>query len=270
MKNPFLPDNPTLIRNSLSAVVILFGICLNFAQALAASYELAINTPLVRSSVADNDVFFVGLENNSSYCCQISAENGVAIPLLKLTQFVPNSGSIENLKARGASGPWVSASSLSADRRQCFQYAKDPDTTNGRSYATFNVEFSGGPPANVTIRCDETTLFGGFNTSVADFNFIEITNTLTKTDSDNDIILHIAGKSVVGGNQVISRSITLVPNQRVDVDIHSVAPSNFGPIVITHNGPKGSIRAVNAQYRLVNTTPLDFEPSLLVPFNERP
>ena len=47
----------------------------------------------------------------------------------------------------------------------------------------------------------------------------------------------------------------------MDVNLHEPAgPGAFGPIQITHDAPLGAIQATVSQYRIISTSPLDFEP----------
>ena len=110
---------------------------------------------------------------------------------------------------------------------------------------------------NIAVRVVETTLFGGFNTSITDFNFLEIRNISNVT---------ITGKvdafdSVTDQEVLSDVSFTVQAGKRVDIDIHSrTGPGKFGPVVLTHDGPYGTIQAQVSQYNIVTVSPLDFVP----------
>ena len=129
------------------------------------------------------------------------------------------------------------------------------------------------------VRCDETTLFGGFNTSVTDFNFLEISTTV----SDWAILpWRITGR--ISAWNVVSNPDTQVlsdhpftldletgsDNRRVDINIHEAAGSGaFGPIHICHDAPPGAIKAVLSQYNITSMSPLEFEPVAQEVFKSR-
>lgn len=241
--------------------------------AFAVDLEVSVNTSRQYNSVSDGDLIEIGVEDNRSYCCQISAENHDSVPIHFLEPTV-SSGAIQDVIARGDTAPWVRDNSFanSNETRYCLRFSEmntGAFQENGRARGLFEVQISSGAPTNVIVKCDETTLFGGFNTSVTDFNFIEITNTLANTDTAQPVTVNIRATGTIAGAELLDQTRTITAGQRIDVNLHDVVGTDFGPVVITHNGPKGSIRAVNVQYRIVSTTPLDFEPVLSVPFKTR-
>ena len=130
-----------------------------------------------------------------------------------------------------------------------------------RSYYSFPIEL-GTLPADYTISCTETTLFGGFNTSVTDFNFLELTNTLDGPAETETIKARIFARDSVSQQTIIHNSVVQIPpGDRRDVDIHSVAGAGaFGPLFVTHDGPPGSLKATVSQYNITSTNPLVFVP----------
>ena len=94
------------------------------------------------------------------------------------------------------------------------------------------------------VDCIETTLYGGYNTSISEFNFLEVLNTtntaiagaITATNSDGTVVI----------NQQI---FNVAPNRRVDIDLHTAAgPGKFGLIQVVHTGPYGALQAFVSQY----------------------
>ncbi len=117
------------------------------------------------------------------------------------------------------------------------------------------------------IRLLESTLSGGFNTSVTNFNFLELTNNLISDSHDNGIISgKVIVKNVITDQTIFTQNFTINPSDRIDINIHDqVGPGVFGTVTVLHNGPAGSLKGVVSQYRLVSTTPFDFEPVLQQP-----
>jgi hypothetical protein len=228
-------------------------------------FELAAGETFEFSSFDTSDTIFSTVENGRSYCCEVF-HVGQSNVVPRFEEITSSGGTLENKASRGRNAPWLGAGTNSVDSRQCFRFVAAESSP--RTFITLDIEAVNPPIPNARVRCRETTLFGGFNTSVTDFNFIEITNTLASTDIDGTINVKVQANANVAGGEVLNSTLTLNAGERKDVDVHSVVGKDFGPVVITHNGPPGSIRAVNAQYRIVTQSPLDFEPVLSVPFRE--
>ena len=122
---------------------------------------------------------------------------------------------------------------------------------SGNFFAAVNAAEAG---ETANFYCAETTLYGGFNTNVADFNFLELRNT-----TESNITVSITAINYTG-TVVIDGSTTTIPaNNRFDVNIHAAAGAGvYGLIIVTHNGPKGAIQGEIAEYVLTSVTPLDF------------
>ena len=225
-----------------------------------------VGVPERIDGVDTTDLVEVTVFDGRSYCCQITSNtpgtNDLGFDTVSLTSGVLNAAA-----QRGKINPWLI--SAPANARRCFIFSEGAGG-NGIADVKLGIEVSG-TLNDVSLQCSDTTLYGGFNTVVTDFNFIEITNTLTPNTAGDDGTVEVVVKAFKhSGEEILSTTLNppLAAGQRRDIDVHSVAPSDFGPVIITHNGPPGAIRAVNAQYRIVTTVPLDFEPVLVVPFRE--
>ena len=228
-------------------------------------------TPVVGVSerldgVDTTDEVEVTIFDGRSYCCQITS-NTAGSSDLGFDSISVTSGVLNSAAQRGKINPWLI--SAPANARRCFIFTESGGG-NGIADVKFGISATG-TLNGVYLKCTDTTLYGGFNTVVTDFNFIEITNTLTPNTAGDDGTVQVVVKAFKqSGEEILNTTLDppLAAGQRRDIDIHSVAASDFGPVVITHNGPPGAIRAVNAQYRIVTSVPLDFEPVLVVPFRE--
>lgn len=236
----------------------------------AANYTLKEGKQLENISITGGtDVFNVWAEDGKSYCCEAWSFSRDSSGLRFDTITSSQPGGFTSSE-RGYATPIMTRSGSDGQKaRQCYTQSTSPD---GRAIIDFTMKVSNGAGTGTltdgNVRCVETTLYGGFNTVVTDFNFIEITNTLTSTISDTgDVNVTVKGFGTAG-TELFSSTFTLAAGKRLDVDVHSSAANDFGPVVITHNGPPGALRAVNAQYRIVTQNPLDFEPVLVVPFRE--
>lgn len=131
-----------------------------------------------------------------------------------------------------------------------------------------DVKWTGTYPVTVRVSCDETTLYANFNTSVTDFNFLELTNTLDTTTthafSPRNLTATVTALNTIPATDVVvidNLSVSIPEGSRTDVDIHTAAGAGvFGPVKIAHNGAPGSLKAVVSQYNITSTNPLDFAP----------
>lgn len=114
--------------------------------------------------------------------------------------------------------------------------------------------------AQQNVECIETTLFGGYNTNVTDFNFLEISNILQGTE-EAAVNAYMTVTDLSGIVLVDSQNYRIQPGTRTDIDIHSiVGPAKYGTITIAHDGPPGALKAALTQYRVQSWSPLDFYP----------
>ncbi len=104
------------------------------------------------------------------------------------------------------------------------------------------VDISVGSQAVTTV-CEETTLYGDFNTNANPYNFLEITNTTNSTITGKIYATSSSGTAVIDGS-----AFSIPANRRVDTSIHDAAGVNvYGSIKIVHDGPLGALRA-NVSY----------------------
>ena len=218
------------------------------------------------SSLSISDNIILRVQNNRSYCCAIWKTRDGSAAAANLMDGTPSIGTLENLEYRGRASPWPASGQPRA--RHCFIFAKSADNSLDRGTVSFPVHGLQNPLTNARVRCEETTLHGGFNTVVAQFNFIEITNTLPEGLLDNSIVATIKATGTRSGTELLNETVTIEQGKRVDINVHDRSGTDFGPVIINHNGPPGSLRAVNAQYKIISTEPLDFEPVLAVEFRE--
>lgn len=194
-----------------------------------------------------------------SYCCSVykaHVTNFVdpSFPRFSdLKQIVVNSSTIIPFTARGTADPGI----FLANNHPAPENARGCFTATISNRHIFAVTLSGNDVTNIASSCTETTLFGGFNTSVTDFNFLEIRNV-----SNVSVTGKISAFDSVSNQQVINdREFTVEAGRRLDVDIHSLTgPSKFGPVTLSHDGPPGSLQAQVSQYNLTSSSPLEIIP----------
>ena len=124
-----------------------------------------------------------------------------------------------------------------ADNRVCFISS----TAGTKSFGVQSMKGSGEP---ARIECVETTLYGGYNTFVNPFNFLELLNI-----SNAPIRVYVTAVNYDGHIVVDNLSYEIAANRRQDVDLHTPAGlSKYGLVKVTHNGPYGSLQAQVSQY----------------------
>lgn len=109
-----------------------------------------------------------------------------------------------------------------------------------------NFKVNSDKEVETEIFCEETTLYGSYNTFIANFNFLELTNLGNQP---------IEAKYEIISSQGATLNITdftLSPNSRKDFDLHSVVgPLQYGSVRVSYIGPKGSIKAKTSTYKLL-------------------
>ncbi len=265
-----------MMNNRIKLLAVCFIPCLS-APAFGATIEMMLDQPRTLATVASTDEFIISLQANRSACCTITASDS---PLAHFRQFA--GGAPYGITTRGKDSPpanrEINFVTPARSARACF-LAGDTATLASTSIV-FSPGFNNigsGTGSNVTVLCQNTALIGGYNTSVTDFNFLEIllSNSVT-TDgrfaidgSQVDVVLLI--RDAVTGSAFRQR-LRINSNAgdglgRADVAIHDiVGPGKFGSIIINHSGPPGSITARLVQYKITSTNPLRFEPVLEQPF----
>lgn len=258
----------------MKLLTFLFSLLLLPSFAGAVDYELVAGQEIeVASVVGGTDTLDIIVSANRCYCCEAkSFTNSTAGVGFTGGSVVGDGSPTLNNKPRAATEPLVNFSN-SADpnneARVCFNVSNDSDPT-ARHRVSYGIRAGSTGTStrnNVKIKCEETTLAGGFNTSVTDYNFLEITNTLTANAEDaGSISGFITAKNAINDSTVINKqTFTVGAQDRVDVDVHSAAGAGaFGPVFICHDGPPNSVRAVTSFYNI--TTAPDFEPVAQVDF----
>lgn len=121
---------------------------------------------------------------------------------------------------------------------------------------------SGTGSFSMWINCNDTTLFGGFNTFASNFNFLELTNISNTT---------ITGKIKAvdfNGNVVIAdQPFSIGAGLRRDFDLHTtIGPQKYGTVIVTHDASAGSLLGYVSQY---TGTAASFELRVSLPLYSR-
>lgn len=212
--------------------------------ASAANFALTVNSPAATANniftVQPSDTVTVSLEAKRSYAC-------TGIPTSSVSEFAfsdsvsdPDTNPITARKCGDISPRVTVESGADAsvdDNRVCF-------TTAVAGTHTITIDDAVGGGEAVRLECVETTLYGGFNTNVNDFNFLELENV-----SNAAIVAKVTAKDNAGTTLLNASSQSLAVGTRFDVDIHTSAGTDvYGPIIVTHDGPLGAIQGRTSFY----------------------
>lgn len=193
-----------------------------------------------------------------SFCCTITTSGSGAF-----INSVTGSGSSAQVPftLRGNLHPAVlSGTSTATSARACLI------TTVSNAFL-FSANF-GGPNGGDTVGivradCEQTALFGGYNTSAASLNYLELTNATA-----TDIAVRIVASNEFSPNTIaIDQSFTVSGGRRMDLPLHDMVPAGaFGSLIASHDGTIGSLTASVSQYRIVTPFPLEFQLVGRIPF----
>jgi len=257
--------------NFFVAVVLEFLPAVFATSGYAQSISIIPGEPTIApggtfQNVSSPFTFLFGQTANQSYCCTVLADD--TEPFINSFTRTPvghEAGSI-SFTPRGNVEPFIVGHSVSrvvSNARACF-------IMEAPGVWTATVHFGGengtDTAGNVTVHCDETSLYGGYNTSAGEINYLEITNITSAT-----LAVHvIATNEFTNGSTVINQSFMLGANRRFDLAIHDLVPAGaFGAVRVLHDGPVGAVSAAVSQYKITSTNPFSFDLIGRVPFSPR-
>lgn len=187
-------------------------------------------------STLTSAAFSIPVEAGRSYACSLLGSDPNTQLSLTSTETVG-----DNWSYCGAVTPKISNGSTDADHannRVCFVALSTADKA-----IAAKSDKGGGEAAR--FECLETTLYGGYNTFVNPWNFLELYNT-----TNTSIRVYITAVNYDGSTVINSLSYLIPANARQDVDLHTPAGANkYGLVKIAHTGPYGAIQGQVSQYK---------------------
>lgn len=221
-------------------------------KAQAEDYHISLNeTPTKGSGIFDGvkngDRAVVNLTQNRSYCCSVRTPTFTAETEAGISSVVSHvSGEALQIEKNSAVTPAISFGDRSA--RVCFTSNRQNDYVIKTAPFYVHLAIPNESADNVKVQCDDTTLFGGFNTFASEFVFLEISNT---SELDNfGSAQRVVTVTALDTNGTEIFSIPVAVNSRADVDIHSrVGADRIGTIRVNHTAPHGAIHASVAEYK---------------------
>lgn len=219
--------------------------CFFSANAFAqTSFPVSVGADSASVLVDQNDLIVSAFAANQSYCCTLYPDNASALAGFSATLKNSSNANVTGL-LRGDVTPLVAVNSGTdssmADNRVCFL----PTATD--TY-TMTVNSASGGGVSLTVRCDKTSLSGGFNTNGTPFNFLECQNLSESTRQVRLFATDFSGNVLINGNNA-SNQFTIGAGLRRDFDIHSAVGANvFGEIRVVTDGPVGSLDCRLSRY----------------------
>jgi hypothetical protein len=193
----------------------------------------------------DGDVTLAYLEADLSYCCNfLPNARGISITEVSTTAELISPidfsvlGTITAVDRQDVS-PILSNDfqSGTSGGRLCLI----PTSTGLHRFTITNISVDN---QSVTTKCNETSLFGGYNTNANPYNFLEISNITNKTITGKIYATNFDGTVVINGT-----AFSVESENRIDINIHDAAgPNVYGLIKIVHDGPLGALLANTSYY----------------------
>ena len=242
-----------LAMNRIFFLTLLVAFC---APSIALSQSPRFMTidagPRQFTGVANGARLTLRVSGNRSFCCSVARTDGIS-SIAEITGF-GNFGAMVPV-ARGIEIPGLQSEAS----RYCWIDNEPGLYSAGRQLTLGNISGT----ADIDAACEETTLFGNYNTSVSEFNFLELT---VRTGAG---VTTVAGtirlQSATTGATVlrqfsISTGGVSTDTVRQDIAIHDAIGgiADFGDIRIFHNGAPGQVSARVSQYDVTSTSPLNF------------
>lgn len=226
------------------------------AQAATAHY-LAVDRQSngLPATVESGDWVQIYVAGRASYCCEVRDVGASVFFASQNIDLIYDGGpAVITGTFRGTEPPFP----FNASARMCFIVPAAVSVGT----AVLPLFANTSPTTNVLMQCEETTLYGGYNTSVTNFNFLEMTNLQLPTGQV--LVGAVTAKNVVPVPNVTvidQAPFTISGDSRYDFDIHQrTGAGAFGPLKVVHDGAPGGLKAVITQYNIVTPTPLTFAP----------
>ena len=234
------PSNFTLACFVLSALAMLSFV----SRASAIDYLSSVNHPLSVSglvaTVQSGDRFLVDLTGARSYSCQgIPSASDSTFALGLTVSSITTPSTQVTARATGTLNPPITEGTGAAGQSRL---SLTPTATGRYAFDTTAAKTGGEP---IQFACVETTLIGGFNTFINNFNFLELTNLTASTVTGTVTAIDFAGNTVIN-----AQAFSVAANRRADIDLHTtIGPEKFGTVIVTHNAPFGGLQGYVSQYR---------------------
>lgn len=216
----------------------------------------------------DNDNAKVALNANRSYSCLIlnreyDSTIPKSFPVFNTTVTAPNNTTF-SANAVGAMKPGVAIPGNLIASQSKLRLSFIPQLTGNHRFTFSDAQAGGTAIPGTTLRCNDTTLYGGFNRFFANVVVVELTNETSQTVKPFITIVDTFGNVLVDnvfpGQLASTDGVTA--EGRVDIIFSDLPEAVYGQIIVTYIGSLGALSAYIAEY--------DFDGQVLTLKRERP
>jgi hypothetical protein len=228
----------------ISNILAIAGIVLASTVALADTAYVTVGSRVANNnnngleSLVAGDNVVINSVKGRSYACSYLPEDEKTVDMLSTV--LDGNGDPLTAVLCGDSEPIISTvdDNTKDDNRLCFIAPTTGELSMGVGAVT------GGSFILASIECLETTLFGGYNTNVSSFVFLELENRTTANVTASITIRQNDGTVVAD-----AVNVNVAPNSRTDFDVHTVAGANqFGSIIVSNTAPFGGLSGRVSSY----------------------
>lgn len=189
-------------------------------------------------SIGSSDRIVVRSTHQSSYCCRLDpGSNGLYL----LNVLNEDSEIVDVFDDTSSSIPAVPSS------RTCYLTDSEAEANTGTLWRLRYLSLSTlGGPVPAKVDCEETLLAGGFNSYSSDFLFLELLSRQPEYLYTTRARIYVYDSE----NSIIAKKDVELSG-RLDVDLTQLVDGNrIGRVSVAHTGPRGTIDAYVAEYRL--------------------
>ena len=250
-----------MTSKDLSLALLLSALIVVFPRQSLASGAITPGSPpatangLIHISSGGGQAIVSYFEANRSYACDALPSTSTS-NIAFASQIGILGGAALTVTFRGDTTPAITISgedSNQANNRIAFT----PDAS-GKYELPITTTVSQGE--DVRIDCAETSLYGGYNTNINNFNFLELTNITNQTISGAWTAVNWNGSFFIG-------TFVIPAGNRQDISLHDVVGAGkYGSLIVTHDGPVGALVGNVSQYKGSAT---EFSLSATLPLHER-
>ena len=235
--------------------------CFPIEQGVAQSTLIPLRQRITLGAPPSGFQIYIEGSYQRSFCCTLLNSTTDGLP-----GFTTQSGFFgvpaDSLINRGFSGNATGPTFVNS-RRKCWHEDPVEQNLGPRSLGIGQP----GVAQPIDVMCEETTLIGGFNTSVTDFNFLELSATSDSGAAQQNISGVIILSTTVSPEELtipFTLDFAGATEVRQDFSIHDRlgGRADFGQVQIIHNAAPGVLKGRVTQYRIITQEPLDFEPVL--------
>lgn len=249
-------SHSTFLRLKFRAVQPIIAVSFGFLAALA-PVEPAHGAEILVTPNRGyaNDVFLVPgfdtartfLQSNRSYACVIIVrEFDSALPkrypVFNVNLTAPDATMV-TASAIGAVKPGIGTPASRAAQQALLRIGLVAPQTGFYTISFLEGQPGGTAVPGSSVRCDDTTLYGGFNRFFAEIPIVELTNNTFQDISANITIIDF------DGNVLIPQQAVFVPaDNRADVIFAGLPEQRFGQILVTSVGSLGALSGYVSEY----------------------